>query len=478
MPITAADAPKNLPKHAKEIYVSAWNNAYGTTCKTRSDRDECASKIAWSAVKKGYKKEGDTWVAKKAAPAASSTSNLPHGQGSLFGAHAAELEGRKDGAQCKCPECGATVAHKRGEPCADRKCPKCGAAMQRETSKTVKSLGGGKVGGYLVVWGSPERKDLVDEYFTKDTDFWLDRWNRRPLLYQHGLDHTLKGSDAVVGVVDDYDIDEIGLWIVAQLDMRHRYKQAIETLITEKALNLSSGALPRFVERTPDGFIKTWPIVEVTLTPTPAEYRLADVVLVKAAFEVIGEEFREEEDTMDEKSLWQKFGERLGFLDGDEDSEKATPKEKEEEETEEEEEKEKEKEKKSTPLPEFVLDESAVKAISAQVAVSMSEAMKETLNEVIVPLQEELDALKTWREEVTTRLEATEKTIHDKAMEIINELPPIVKVRATEVKANETDGEAVTPVQIDPQAAGQMGGWMELIEGIVERALSQGSGPQ
>jgi len=476
MPITAADAPKNLPKHAKEIYVSAWNNAYGTTCKTRSDRDECASKIAWSAVKKKYKKEGDTWVAKKAAPATSSTVNLTHGQGSLFGAHAAELEGRKP-PRCECTKCDGSAAGKAGTPCSSRKCPKCGSAMKNVSGKTVKFVGADRVGGYLVMWGSPDQKDLVDEFFTPDTDFWLDRWDRRPLLYQHGLDHILKGSDAVVGVVDDYEIDEIGLWIVAQLDARHRYKQAIETLITEKALNLSSGALPRFVERSPDGFIKTWPIVEATLTPTPAEYRLADVVLVKAAFEAIGEEFEEEEDTMDEKSLWQKFGERLGFLDGELDSEKATPKEKEEESEEEEEEKEKE-EKKSTPLPEFILDESAVKAISAQVAMSMSESMKETLNEVIVPLQDELNALKAWREEVTSRLDATEKTIHDKAMEIINELPPIVKVRATEVKANETEGETEIPTQIDPQAAGSMEQWANLFEGIVERALSQGSGPQ
>ena len=432
MPISATDAPKPLPKHAKDIYVSAWNAAYSSTCKTRSDRDECASKIAWGAVKKKYKKEGETWVAKTVH--VSRTGRVGTGKVTW-----------------------------------------------------IKSAVEGLIGGYLVKWGSSEEKDLMGEWFTEDTDFWLDRWAHRPLLYQHGLDYALKGSDAVVGTMDDYELDEIGLWIQGQLDLRHRYKQAIEELIDQKALNLSSGALPRFVERSSEGWIKTWPIVEATLTPTPAEYRLADVVLVKAAFEAIGEEL-EKEVSMDEKTIWQRFGEKLGFVTDEEeevDSTKATPKEEEEDEEDDEkkpkkkpkgkdQEKEGKEEKKSTPLPEFVLDESAVKAISDQVVVSMSTALKSVLDGAIVPLQTELDGLKAWREEVSTRLDATEKTIHDKALEIVNSLPPIVKVRATEVvKATETTEGDSPPALIEP-AGPEISKWAELFSGIVERGLAQG----
>ena len=31
------------------------------------------------------------------------------------------------------------------------------------------------VGGYAVIWGSEEDRDLDGEYFTKETDFWLDK---------------------------------------------------------------------------------------------------------------------------------------------------------------------------------------------------------------------------------------------------------------------------------------------------------------
>lgn len=493
MPISAADAPKNLPKHAKEIYVSTWNSAYASTCKTRSDRDECASKIAWSAVKKKYKKKGETWVA-KAAPATGSTSNLPHGPGSMFGATASRLgdEKKPKSKSCVCPKCGAK---KTAKSCPDTKCPKCETKMKSAATKksvSIKALGDGKLGGYLVRWGSIDERDLYDEWFTEKTDFWLDKWSRRPLIYQHGLDHTgtLKGIDAVVGVVDEYELDEIGLWIVAQLDLRHRYKEAIMHLVDEHALNLSSGALPRFVERTADGFIKTWPIVEVTLSPVPAEFRLADVVQVKAAYEAIGVDFDDKEVNMEERTIWEKFGERLGFIktdtDDEEVTEEVTTEEMDEATTDEatpttqaspvlaEEDHEKdtegeEKKSTSTSFPEVVVDEVVIKAISARVVT----AMTGSLAEVIAPIQQELDELKAWREKVSGRLDAAEKSSEEKAAEWIAGLPPIVRVRASEVKA--TEGEVATESEMTKTPREKRTEeWSNVFTGIIDTALKRG----
>jgi len=61
MPITQKDAPSTLPSGAKNIYVSAFNNAYKNTC---DGDDECSARIAWSAVKSKYRKEGETWTPK------------------------------------------------------------------------------------------------------------------------------------------------------------------------------------------------------------------------------------------------------------------------------------------------------------------------------------------------------------------------------------------------------------------------------
>jgi cation transport regulator len=56
----------NLPKHAQEIYKSAFNHAwdeYKDTKKrrTKETREEVSHKVAWAAVKRKYEKSDDRW---------------------------------------------------------------------------------------------------------------------------------------------------------------------------------------------------------------------------------------------------------------------------------------------------------------------------------------------------------------------------------------------------------------------------------
>lgn len=60
----------NLPKHAQDIYREAFNSAWGhydDPEERRGDagREETAHRVAWSAVKKDYRKsEAGSWVRK------------------------------------------------------------------------------------------------------------------------------------------------------------------------------------------------------------------------------------------------------------------------------------------------------------------------------------------------------------------------------------------------------------------------------
>ena len=58
--------PKNLPEGAKKIYMAAEENARKSTCKDAGDRmDECVNRVAWSAVKRKYKKDASgNWIPK------------------------------------------------------------------------------------------------------------------------------------------------------------------------------------------------------------------------------------------------------------------------------------------------------------------------------------------------------------------------------------------------------------------------------
>ena len=57
----------NLPKHAQEIYLAAFNSAWEEykSPKDRADdssREETSHKVAWAAVKKKYEKgDDDKW---------------------------------------------------------------------------------------------------------------------------------------------------------------------------------------------------------------------------------------------------------------------------------------------------------------------------------------------------------------------------------------------------------------------------------
>jgi cation transport regulator len=58
-----------LPEHAKHIFKKSYNNAlkeYRDPKKRRGGKketlEEVAHKIAWSAIKKSYKKKEDAWI--------------------------------------------------------------------------------------------------------------------------------------------------------------------------------------------------------------------------------------------------------------------------------------------------------------------------------------------------------------------------------------------------------------------------------
>lgn len=64
----------NLPEHAQDIYREAYNSAYQQYRNPNdrqgdADREETAHKVAWSAVKQSYTKDGKDgkWHKKKAA---------------------------------------------------------------------------------------------------------------------------------------------------------------------------------------------------------------------------------------------------------------------------------------------------------------------------------------------------------------------------------------------------------------------------
>ena len=66
-----ASVRDNLPQHAREVYLAAFNNAWeeyknAEDRKGGASREEVAHKVAWSAVKNKYEKTTDgKWKSKE-----------------------------------------------------------------------------------------------------------------------------------------------------------------------------------------------------------------------------------------------------------------------------------------------------------------------------------------------------------------------------------------------------------------------------
>lgn len=140
----------------------------------------------------------------------------------------------------------------------------------------VKSLGGNKIGGHLVLFTTKQDPDTSGDYFDADTDFDFEDGDRRSGYYNHGFDVKIGNNKIGTGTLSK---DKIGVWLEAQLAERNDYAEAIMEMVKKGALGLSSGALSHLVRREAKNksgtlnYVSHWPIGEWSGTPTPAEPR-------------------------------------------------------------------------------------------------------------------------------------------------------------------------------------------------------------
>jgi len=145
----------------------------------------------------------------------------------------------------------------------------------------VKVLGEGRVGGFLIRYSNDAQPDLEGDFFNAQTDLGIETGARLPVYYQHGFDPIFQTKRIGRATAE---FQEAGVWLEAQLEMRDDYERGLMELAEAGKLGWSSGAAGHLVEREQIGkswHIKSWPIAEASLTPTPAE-PLNAVVSIKS----------------------------------------------------------------------------------------------------------------------------------------------------------------------------------------------------
>lgn len=142
------------------------------------------------------------------------------------------------------------------------------------------------VGNYMVLFGG---RDLVGEYFTKNTKFDSSYTDIGTLYvdFEHGIDPDDLGIDEnnLLGVVDwkTAKIDDKGLFVERVLNRRMKYVDYISELIDAGVIGTSSEAVRGRVVKSRDGEIKEWPLMRDSVTLTPMEPRMLGDNLLKVA---------------------------------------------------------------------------------------------------------------------------------------------------------------------------------------------------
>ena len=142
---------------------------------------------------------------------------------------------------------------------------------------------GTTIGGYEILWGSQKDRDYHEDFFTRKTALWLDQYPRVPLLFHHSLDKALQAE--VIGHRTKAAPDDDGLWVEHWISKGNRYWNLIKALLDAKKLYYSPGSVAHLMRRDDStGELKSFPVVEDSVTVAPAQFRLRPVAEVKAAY--------------------------------------------------------------------------------------------------------------------------------------------------------------------------------------------------
>ena len=151
------------------------------------------------------------------------------------------------------------------------------------TIKELTSEGDLILEGYGVMF---DVQDLEGEFFTKETNFYLENFERLPVLYGHNQ----KEIRGVIGKATVEKVDDVGILFNIIIDRASRYKELVKKLVEMGKLGLSSGTAEQFFSKEAN-MIKEWGLIELSLTETPAEPRtiltLEEVAKIKQIEEEI-----------------------------------------------------------------------------------------------------------------------------------------------------------------------------------------------
>jgi HK97 family phage major capsid protein len=177
-----------------------------------------------------------------------------------------------------------------------------------DTVTAIKSSDGltGMVSAIGIRYSNRNDTDLQGEYFTPETFFGHTKGNMAMATLNHRVpmltEDTTPEQEAVLAKyarrhfkfpVTTKEEEEVGIIAQHILDLSDVYERMIFEQAAKSKLRWSSGSAGHMVERTKDGKITQWPILEWAYTPKPAEPKLPAILPLKTYSKQLAEEHPE-----------------------------------------------------------------------------------------------------------------------------------------------------------------------------------------
>lgn len=135
-------------------------------------------------------------------------------------------------------------------------------------------------------------RDAHGEFFSAQTKFHEDKYPLAPAVYYHGfnVDGTPQGSPIYLGKSTKRWVESDGVWYKVLLDSTIEEARKVWMSAKNGMARASSGSIAHLVRKTTGGFIKEWPIVELSIFDTedgkqPANQYAVAIPATKAIYQ-------------------------------------------------------------------------------------------------------------------------------------------------------------------------------------------------
>jgi hypothetical protein len=164
----------------------------------------------------------------------------------------------------------------------------------------IKAIGDWELEVLAIPYGSAKQRDSQGEFFTPETNLFLDVIKSPLIFYYHSYtpEGQPQGKPELIGKAQSFEKRSDGVWVRVLLDKASAYAKRVWDAAKKGIARASSGSAAHLVRKNKDGSLLSWPFFELSLFDAEGErqpsnqYAVA-LPVMKANFENAGLEMPE-----------------------------------------------------------------------------------------------------------------------------------------------------------------------------------------